>query len=40
MIRALFEVGHSVDQHRAQKEGRKLLVGQSLELCSSGFLSL
>ena len=40
MIRALFEVGHSVDQYRAQRERRKLPAGHSLQLCSSGFLSL
>lgn len=40
MIRAMFEVGHSVDQHWAQKGCRKLPAGHSLELCYSDFPSL
>lgn len=40
MIRAIFEVSHSVHQQRAQRGCRKLPAGHSLKLCSSHFPSL
>lgn len=39
MIRAMFEVSHSVHPNKAQKACRKLLAGHSLKLCSSHFPS-